>query len=91
MTFSPTTNAKLGLVGIIVLSALLLLVCASLSVIAWDMWRAAPPNRLAAYLEFNPSDMEEVQTTQRKENIMKQSFLSYGLGASCLYVSFLAF
>jgi hypothetical protein len=30
--------------------------------------------------------MEELQKTQRREITIKRSFLSFGLGVSCLYV-----
>jgi hypothetical protein len=86
MMFSPSANTTLGLVGIILLAFLLLSTCISLSVIAWDIWRPPPPNRLAPYLEFDPSNMEELQMTQQKEITIKRSFVSFGLGISCIYV-----
>jgi hypothetical protein len=86
MMFSPSANATLGLVGIILLAFLLLSVCVSISVIGWDLWRPPPPNRLAPYLEFDPSNMEELQMMQRKDITIKRDFLSFGLGLFCLYV-----
>jgi len=91
MTFSAMTDSTLGLVGIILLSSLLSLLCVSLTVIVWDVCRPPPPNRLSLHLEFDPSVMEEAQMRQRKEISTMPSVLSYGLGASCTYVSFVVF
>src|SRR5271170_7853386 len=84
--FSADTNSSLGLIGTIALSALLLLICVSLIIIAWDTCRPAPPNRRSQYLEFDPTELETNDSLQTDQISSKKTLICYGLGIFCLYV-----
>jgi hypothetical protein len=60
--------------------------CASQIVIAWDTCRPSPPNRRSQYLEFDPTEVEELHSSKGKELSAKKTLIYYGLGVFCLYV-----
>lgn len=86
MLFSADNNSTLGLVGVIILCSLLLFVCISLLVIAWDTCRSSPPNRHSQYLEFEGTELVEFRLAENNLLSAKKTFICYGLGIFCLYV-----
>ena len=86
MVFSGESNSTFGLVGTIILCALLLFVCISQIVIAWDTCRPSPPNRRSHYLEFDPVEVEELHSSMSSQLSAKKTLIYYGLGVFCLYV-----
>ena len=86
MVFSGESNSTFGLAGTIILCSLLLFVCISQIVIAWDTCRPAPPNRRSLYLEFNPVQEEDRDSSLCSQMSAKKTLIYYGLGMFCLYV-----
>jgi len=81
-------RAKTGL-GMIILGVLLMIICLSLIIIAWDTCRPPPPQRRSSYLEFDPAGLEgHVPDTSHRELLAaKKTLISYGLAVFCLYVT----
>jgi len=89
MVFSPQSNSSLGIMGMIILGVLLMIICLSLIIIAWDTCRPPPPQRRSSYLEFDPAGLEgHVPDTSHRELLAaKKTLISYGLAVFCLYVT----
>jgi hypothetical protein len=87
MVFSPKSNSSLGIMGTIILSVFLVIICLSLITVTWDTCRPSPQRR-SSYLEFDPAGLEGyVPDTSHSELLAaKKTLISYGLAIFCLYV-----
>jgi hypothetical protein len=88
MLFSPDSNSTLGLVGMITTAGLLLIICLSLIVIAWDICRTTPTNRRSLFLELDVLAMDPVIRSSAEQVFAKKSLVCYALGIFCQYVTF---
>jgi hypothetical protein len=70
---------------------LLLIICISLIIIAWDTCRATPPRRRSLYMEFEPALVEFYNPLNKELLIAKKGIVCYGLGIFCQYVRYLHF
>lgn len=91
MIFSTKSNSTLGLTGMITNGGLLLIICISLIIIAWDTCRATPPRRRSLYMEFEPALVEFYNPLNKELLIAKKGIVCYGLGIFCQYVRYLRF
>src|SRR5579859_5673655 len=89
MIFSVKSNSTLGLTGMITNGSLLLIICLSLIIIAWDICRATPPRRRSLYMEFEPALVEFYNPFNKKLLMAKKGIVCYGLGIFCQYVRYL--
>lgn len=86
--FSAESNSSLGLAGLIGAGSLLLAICLSLIIIAWDICRATPTRRRSLYMEFEPALAELVNPSNHELLLAKKGVVCYGLGIFCQYVRF---
>jgi hypothetical protein len=86
MLFSTESNSTLGLIGMVTAAGLLLIICLSLIVIAWDICRTIPSNRRSFYLEFDVTAMDPTTASHTEQVFAKKSLVCYALGIFCQYV-----
>jgi hypothetical protein len=86
MIFSAESNSNLGLTGMITTGSLLLIICLSLIVIAWDSCRATPVRRGSLYMEFEPALAELFNPSNQEVLFARKGIVCYGLGIFCQYV-----
>jgi len=89
MLFSPDSNSRLGLAGLVILIAFFALIGISMIIVVWDTTGSGASPRSSYDVEFDPWELagQPCLPSSIEQALAKRTTVYYGVGLCCQYVS----
>jgi len=89
MLFSPESNSRLGLAGLVILAAFFALIGMSMIIVVWETPGSGASARSSYDVQFDPWESASQPCLQSsvEQGLAKRTTVYYGVGLCCQYVS----
>jgi len=89
MLFSADSNSRLGLAGLVILTAFFALIGISMIIVVWETHSSSASVRSSYHVEIGPFDLASQPSlpSSVERGLANRTTVYYGVGLCCQYVS----